>query len=262
MNLYGYATPGKAAARTILKAFCDGAGGKVVEGSVKELLPGPAAFYGVTPATVHLWRQAEAEGRDWYYLDNAYFDKWRGTYYRATLNALQHHGCGQSNGRRFSALGVQIMPWRSGGEHICVAPQSDEFMQTVAGYKGRWVDDVVEELVRYTDRKLVLLPWSRDKKEWYRRLPTALAEAHALVTYSSASAVSAILSGVPAVVTASDCIVRAICESWIDDIEDLEREEDDRLLWANVVADHQWTLDEMRSGLAWRMLQNGRAVPF
>ena len=258
MRPVGYATPGKALARELLEAFCAGAGGKVVEGSVKELLPGPAAFYGVTPATAHLWRQAKAEGRDWYYIDNAYFDKWRGTFYRVTLNALQHHGCGRSDGKRFESLGVQVMPWRSGGEHICIAPQSDEFMQTCAGYKGRWVDDVHAELQRHTRRDLLLLPWSRDKREWYRRLPAALAEAHALVTFSSASSISAILAGVPAVVTAHDCITRAIATQWLDEIESLERVIDDRRLWAGVVADNQWTLDEMRSTLTWRMLQNER----
>ena len=71
MSVVGYPTPNKGKARALLNAFCGGAGGDVVTEIPKRLLPGAAAFYGVTEATVHLWKQAKAEGRDWYYIDNA-----------------------------------------------------------------------------------------------------------------------------------------------------------------------------------------------
>ena len=123
-NVVGYATPGKAKAREILEAFCGGAGGKVVDGSERKLLPGPAAFYGVTPATKHLLEQAKLEGRDWYYLDNAYFHECRGTYYRVTKDRLQHDGTGQSDGKRFESLNLEVLPWRKPGAHVCIAAQS------------------------------------------------------------------------------------------------------------------------------------------
>ncbi len=264
MNVVGYATPGKAKAREILAAFCAGAGGQVVDGGVPRLVDGPvaAAFYGVTPATRHLWLQARTEGRPWFYIDNAYFDRCRGNYFRVTRDALQHHGARvHSNGTRLAYLIdhglVEVMPWRRGGDHICIAPQSDEFMLVCAEYpKGRrWVDDIQTELLAATSRPLVVLPWTRDKAEWYRRLPAALAEAHALVTYSSASAISALLAGVPAFVTADDCIARPMSPDGVGTIE-TPRRAGDRTPWLQVVADNQWTLEEMRAGLCWRMLQD------
>ena len=263
MRPVGYATPGKALAREILEAFCAGAGGKVVEGSVKELLPGPAAFYGVTPATAHLWRQAKAEGRDWYYIDNAYFHECRGKFYRATRNRLQHHGVGVSSGRRLAALDLEILPWRKSGKHVVIVPQSDEFMQVVAEWRTniyghtRWGDAAIAALRRYSERELRVLVWNRDKAKWYQELPPNFVDCWCLITYSSASAISALLAGVPAICTADDCIARPMVKADFDDIEYPLRPEG-REQWAAVVADNQWTLDEMRSGLAWRMLQNER----
>jgi hypothetical protein len=221
----------------------------------KALLPGAAAFYGVTPATKHLWEQAKREGREWYYIDNAYFHEHRGVYFRATKNRLQHDGFGASDGKRFAALELEIMPWRKPGKHIVLAPQSDEFMQVVAGRSAyrSWTDEALEVLRRHTKRELRVLAWNRDKGKWYSELPANLVDCFALVTYSSASAISALLAGVPALVTADDCIAERMCRRACECIEQPLRP-DNRRAWAEVVADQQWTLDEMRSGLAWQML--------
>lgn len=249
MNVIGYPTPGKDKARVILEAFCTGAGGSV-GGTIPAALPPGAvpAFYGVTPATAHLWRQARAEGRSWYYIDNAYFDKVRGKYFRVTQNRLQHDGRGESDGRRFAALNVTIQPWRHEGRHVLVCPQSAEFMRVCAEYPGEWLSDALALLRTVTDRDLRVRPWQRDKTKWYETLGEDLKDCWMLATYSSASAITAMLAGVPAICTAEDCISRAITGSSVP------WHSPARAAWAAVVADNQWTLDEMREGLAWEML--------
>jgi hypothetical protein len=259
VSVVGYPTPGKAKAREILGAFCAGARGQVLDTLPMSLLPGAAAFYGVTPATKAFWEQAKAEGRDWYYIDNAYFHEWRGTYYRATKNRLQHTGIGTSDGKRFAALDLEILPWRKPGKHVVVAPQSDEFMQVVAQWgtnlygQTRWVDAAIAAMYQETQREVRVLTWNRDKTKWYSELPANLVDCWSLLTYSSASAISALLAGIPAICTADDCIAAPMVKPDFDDIEYPLRPEG-REAWAGVVADNQWTLDEMRSGLAWRML--------
>ena len=252
--IVGYPTPGKDKARVILEAFCEGAKGSVVSRIPAELKPGAAAFYGVTPATKHLFDQALAEKRDVYYIDNAYFDKVRGVYYRVTRNRLQHTGIGESDGKRFKQLGIAIQPWRKTGDHILICPQSDEFMQVCARHPGDWIEQTLTRLRGLTKRDLRLREWSRDKKEAYRTLPAALENCWALVTYSSAAAISAMLSGVPAFCTASDCISKSMTR-W--DLEQIEKPlySEQREHWCKVVADQQWTLDEMKSGLCWKMLK-------
>lgn len=250
--MIGYPTPGKQKARLILEAFCAGAGGKVADPIPDELLPGPAAFYGVTPATKHLWDQARREGRDWVYIDNAYFDVCRGTYYRVTKNRLQHSGVGKSNGLRLKRLPVDIKPWKKTGSYLILAPQSDEFMKVCAEYPGSWINDTLAQLRKVTTRTIDVRVWNRDKVQAYKDLRRLLPQCWAVVTYSSASAITAMLEGVPAFVTAEDCIAKVIANT---DLSKIERPEySERLEWAQVVADNQWTLEEMRSGLCWSML--------
>lgn len=249
----GYPTPGKAKATALLDAFCAGAGGRVADTIPPRLLPGAAAFYGVTPATQHLWLQAKAERREWYYIDNAYFDRCREQYFRVTRGALQHDGFGASDGKRWKTLGLTIADWRQKGEHILLCPQSDEFMRTCAQHPGSWLTDTLDQLKIHTGRELRVRPWNGNKQKWYATLPADLAGCWALVTYSSASAITAMLAGVPALCTSLDCISGPMTEVNLASIE-RPRYPVNRESWARVVADNQWTLDEMRSGLCWKML--------
>lgn len=253
MSVVGYPTPGKRKATVILDAFCVGAGGKVST-DITRLRDGAAAFYGVVPGTLRIYERAIAEGRDVYYLDNAYFDPTREVYFRATRGRLQHDGCGASDGKRFDALGIPIKPWRESGSHVLLCPQSDSFMRDVAKYPGNWTQDTLAALRGLTDRELRVRPWTGNKRDWYRTLPEDLADCWALVTYSSASAITAMLAGVPAIVTAEDSIARPLAGR-LADVE-APTKPDGRREWASVVADNQWTLDEMRSGLCWRMLND------
>lgn len=224
------------------------------------LYEGTAVFYGVTPATAHLFEQAKRERRDWIYIDNAYFDGCRQVYYRATLNRLQHHGMGPSDGKRLERLIYdekrveEPKRWRETGNHIVLAPQSEEFMRTCAGYSGSWTNDTLAQLRKLTTRTIVARNWTSDKPQWYRQLHQDLRQAWALVTYSSASAITAMMAGVPAFVTAADCIARCIAFTDLRNIEKRPPPEDDRRLWMAVIADNQWTLEEMRAGLCWKML--------
>lgn len=246
--LIGYNTPGKGKARTLLSAFCKGAGGKLASDATK-IEPGPAAFYGVVPATKPVWDQCRREGRDWYYVDNAFVDSMRETYFRITKNRLQHSGRGESDCKRFDAAGIPIKPWRSTGSHILVCPQSDPFMRDVVEYPGNWLVDTVAELKTLTDRPIRIRPWTGNKREWYASLPADLVDCWALVTYSSASSITAILAGVPAIVTGEDCIAHHMAGR-LSEIESPPMP-DGRREWAGVIADNQYTISEMESGYAW-----------
>ncbi|MES2018634.1 MAG: hypothetical protein V4484_19260 [Pseudomonadota bacterium] len=251
MNVVGYPTPGKAKARQLLDAFCAGAGGMVTK-RLEALQPGAAAFYGVVPATKPLWDAARAQGRDTFYMDNAYFDPTREVYFRVAKNSLQHSGLGVSDGKRFAALKIDIKPWRRAGRHVLICPQSDQFMRDVIEYPGSWLADTLASLRKLTDRELRVRAWTGHKREWFRTLPDDLRDCWALVTYSSASAVSAMLAGIPAICSPSDCISSSMAGRF-DQIETPPMP-DNRREWAEVVADNQWTLDEMRQGMTWRAL--------
>ena len=222
-------------------------------GWVDHLLPGAAVFYGVRPDQRHLLDEAKQARRDWYYIDNAYFDVTRERYFRITRNRLQHTGLGVSDGKRFAAIGQQILPWRKAGQHVLVCPQSDEFMNTFCDDGFKWTARIVARLGAVTDRPIRVRPWQSNKVEWYRSLPDDLRDCWALVTYSSASAITAMCAGIPAFVTAQDCISRPVANTDLSKLDDPTYAAD-LLPWAGVVADHQFSTDEIASGYAWRAL--------
>lgn len=242
--MHCYPQPGKPKARTICEAFAEGFGGRVVQHTPQALYSGPAMFYGVRPAWLHLWQQAKDEGREWWYADNSYFDAGRERYFRLTRGALQHDGRGESDGQRLAALGVTVQPWRAGGYHIVACVQSDEFLRVVAGVDGGaagWLCAVRNTLARVTKRQLVV----RQKRD-SRPLADDLAGAWALVTYCSAAANEALIAGIPVHVATGAALEFS---TPLNEIESPRRPEG-RERWASVLADNQWTLDEIRRGAA------------
>lgn len=236
----------------MLEAFAAGCGGKVVQTSARQLAPGPAAFYGVRPEWAHLWRQARSEGRDWYYLDNAWFDCARERFFRIGVNAMQSWSQQPSDGRRLRALGVQLQerPARQ-GRHIVLCRQSDEFMRFNAGWPGGalgWQDDVLEQLRHRTERPIVVRA-----KQSSTPLAEELQDAWLLVTHASAAAIEAVLAGVPVIVTDPDSAAARFSVGF-EQVEDRLPPQDVRP-WAERLADSQWTLNEMQAGMAWRAIR-------
>lgn len=211
-------------------------------------LRGPGAvFYGVDHSNIQAFNQARAAGLEYWYVDNSYFDSTRGTHYRVTKNALQHNGVGASNCKRFRALGLSLAPWRDSGSHVLLCPQSDSFMREIAGVAFDWTEKTVEALHNFTTRELRVREWNRDKAKLSRSLPADLEGAHALVTWSSAAAVTAVISGVPVVCTGPSAV-----QPMSGDLADIESlPHPDREQWLGVLADAQYTIEEMRDGFPW-----------
>lgn len=233
-----YPIPGKAKARLLCEAFAAGviaAGGRahVCTTPPAQLQSGAAVFYGVRPAVAHLWQQAKAERRDWYYIDNSYFDAARERQFRITKNALQHDGRGNSDGGRFARLGLEVKPMRTSGELALVCEQSQEFMRVVAGDPD-WIASAAAELRRRYGPDRVALR----RKSSTLPLARALEQAFIVATWSSAAAIEALLAGVR-VMCARECAAYDVSE---------------RHAWARVLADNQWTLDEINKGMAWAAL--------
>jgi hypothetical protein len=242
-----YPHPGKLKSLRILEAFAKGCGAVISNGS--ELLDGAAAFYGVVGLEL-LWAEVIKQHREYYYIDNSYFDRSRGTFFRVGTGALQHDGTGEPDYARLDALQLDIKPWRKSGNHIVVVAQSDHFMKTVAAWHPlQWQHHVLTELKKHTDRPIVLRHWNRNKMEAAAGLAKDLAGAHAVVVHSSAAANEALLAGVPIFAT-SPCSALRMGLSQLDRIE-YPRMPDGRRAWAAALAAKQWTLEEFSSGKTW-----------
>jgi hypothetical protein len=206
--------PGKLKSTHICAAFIEGA-------------PRPAVgfvFYGVNETNLHQYRVAKASGQPVYVIDNSAFDCVRGTQFRVTRGRYHHNGVGVSDGARFKALGIEAQPWQHrtpDRPFVLAVEQSESYMRSVAG-DARWLG--VQLGLILSDAVLVRA-WNRDKRE------------------AGAAAVEALLAGVA---------VRVSPMSPCYGI--MSRQQELRQDMFNVLADNQWTLDEIRNGTAWKAL--------
>jgi hypothetical protein len=230
------------------RAFALGCGGRATPHNILE--PGPVALFG-SPARQQLLRQAIDEGREWYYGDHGYVR--RGQYFRVIPNAWQPDVTGESYPPdRFERLHIERYPhWRD-GRTIVICPNSRQYMSWWGIDADAWIADLTTTFRRLTDRP-ILTRWKTDAKQ--RPLRVDLHDAYLVVAFSSASAVEALAAGVPVLTLApwaSTAPMGITDPERVNDLYYPSMAERDQFLFN--LAYHQWTLQEMETGVAWRML--------
>ena len=243
-----YAVQGEKSSPKWASAFAAGCGGVAVTDDV--LRPGPVALFG-SPARQRLLNEAIADGREFFYGDHGYFR--RGRYFRITKNGYQHDGRGTHPSDRLEALHLnRVHGWNSGGSAIIVCPNSPTYMAFFGMDAKAWTMEIVSTLETITDRPVVIR-WKSQAQA--RPLYVDLADAWIVVVFSSASAVEALIGGIPVCTLAPWA---STARMGITDIRQVESpiypEDRDQFLFN--LAYQQWTLDEMREGLAWKALAN------
>lgn len=234
------------------QAFMHGCGGRA-HNSAYGLIDGDVCSFG-TPPTWPLFDQAIREGRNWYYGDHAYYR--RGKYYRVTKNAYQYQPTADEIQRatpeRFTACPMTAEPdWRDGGATVVICPNSEPYMARHGVNAKEWAVDCARQVAQHTDRSIVV----RWKAQVGRRpFYLDLHEAFAVVVYNSNAAVEALAAGVPVFVT---CPWASTFSMGLNDLALIESpyRPDNRLEFLWTLANHQWSLDEISRGLAWKTLQ-------
>lgn len=203
-------------------------------------------FFGVNETNFDAWRRVLLRKEPYWYIDNSYFDSVRGQQFRITRNAIQLPNAlaHSSTGKRFEALGLEIKPWQPKPDGWwLVIEQSPAFMERIAGDK-RWLEKTAAGLD--PSRRIKVRRWKSDKPALQSTLVDDLAQAWTLITHSSAAAVTATLAGVPVIVSRMSALAGMVCA--VDPTVDQRRH------YMNVLADNQFTTQEMEDGTAWRML--------
>ncbi|MCR4331296.1 MAG: hypothetical protein NUV34_01110 [Sulfuricaulis sp.] len=248
-----YLNTGKKNAAALMGAFAEGSGAEVT--TVLEFKPGrEAVFWGIDRATLPIWNKVVETGTPFWYVDNGYFmSRWSGgNYYRVTRDAEQHTGEGVSDGARWRALNLKIAPWTMGGDYILVACQSDFWHERHGdGSAAQFGEKVKAELAKCTKRRAIV----RGKPiggHVEPPLEEQIRGAWATVAFSSIVAGQGLLAGVPAFMLAPGAMGTVASL----DLSEIERpyRPADRERWAGVLADNQWTLDEIRNGVTWKAL--------
>jgi hypothetical protein len=243
-----YGLAGSCTSERWVEAFSQGCGGKVSYNNV--MLPNhPVAMFG-DPTLHTLLGHARDQGRDWYYGDHAYFR--RRVYYRITKNAWQHDTRGEAHPARWERLGIKIEPWRKHGEKILLCPQSSRFFELHGLNHTQWVRDTMEVLHRYTDRPIEIR-YKSDGLQTEEHFWQSLHDAYAVVVYTSVAGVQAAIHGVPCFAT-HECASKYFGTDDLSKIESPVRPDDrERMAW--VLANNQWTMEEIAQGLAWEHIR-------
>ena len=142
-------------------------------------------------------------------------------------------------------------------KHIMLCPSSPTVTHHINGISQEdWIDQVKEELKLHTTRKVIVRNKPRPGNQWWNTdIKDQLKNCHCVITNMSLAAVDAVLNQVP-VIAHKNNIVSPIASRDIKFIEKPFRpgrktvEE-----WLKFVANNQFTIEEIRNGIAYKTLQ-------
>lgn len=266
-----YLQPGKRKAKKMLKLWTEGATSqnrvcRVDERLTNLLSDYTPVFYGVAESTIGIFNKAVRNNKPWLYLDNQYFGAKTGRMYRITWSALQHTGNGNTNDRRLKSCYGGKLPllkkWKRDGKHILITLQSELYFDLLMPYSRKeWLNHVVKTLRSYTDRPIVVREKPHPSRPYAQTVPFGihLHGCYALVTLNSATAIEATMLGIPIFVTDQSCAIIPVANQYLSEIE--KPKFFDRMEWLSVLANNQWSPQELRSGLALRDLFRQKEVP-
>ena len=178
-----------------------------------------------------------------------------------------HNGSGawQPGGpERWAGFAVPLDPWREGGGHILVCGQRG-FGYNAMAMPNSWPDDVYARLRLETARPLWFRPHPKRRRQMpsvgYDRvldfeqpLDTHLANAWAVVVWSSNVATAALRQGIPAFYEAPHIVTQGAAQKGISGLESPNRSEVARRRAFESLAWAQWSMAEIRAGEAARHL--------
>jgi len=239
----------------VIQSFVMGCGGQITTWEKTEKSMTPIVLRGITKRKQ--MTTCRETGRDFYFVDTGYFGNARKKlYHRITKNDMQYLGPIKDR----STDRLEMTNWKfkkfSGGRNILLCPPSAKAMITFGLDLNEWIEETTATIRKYTDRPIVV----REKQSRSVRVSTDTMEMaltrdiHCLVTFNSIAAVESIMYGKPAF-TLGPNAAQHICHSDLSLIEEPYYPTQDEVhrFFAHL-AYCQFTELEMRSGFAWRIL--------
>lgn len=210
--------------------------------------------------------------RPFRYMDTGYFGnrpnalnpngwKW---YHRIVDNDLQHGDIVPQSSDRWDSLGITIRPWRRDGRNIIIAMPDEKACLFYDTTPEAWLESVMAQLAGRTDRPIIVRQRVADPDARTRDPASSFSavlqgDTFAVITFNSVAATEAVISGIPAFVTApcnaarpvANTDLARICDPWYPDPDMVHA-------WACHLAYGQFHISELEDGSALRIL-NGMA---
>jgi hypothetical protein len=220
-------------------------------------------------------KEIERQNQDWYFIETGYLGNYksennrtgRKIFHRIVKNAMQHDNIMDVPNDRYQELvkfnpAMEYKGWRKGGSKILVVLPTDKPFQYYGEDREAWIKWVENTIRAHSDREIV---W-REKTPRAERTNNTIYDAldddiHALVTYNSVAAVEAIQAGIPAFALAPTAAA-PLASNDLALIEDPPRPSETLVYkWLCSIAYGQFSLEEIISGRAWRLVLENQLRP-
>jgi lipopolysaccharide biosynthesis glycosyltransferase len=239
--------------------FILGAGGTISDWDREQNTDNALVIRGLGGTSQKALKHCMEQGRDFYAIDTGYLQPGsRKDYHRVTKNALQNLGpIIERPTDRLGRLSWKAKKFRP-GDFILICPPSEKVMKFYNKDLEKWMKETVTEIKKYTDRPIKI----RQKPTRRERVTNdtiwdAMEGAHCVLTYNSIAATEALLNGVPAIALAPNAAT-VLCNTKISEIENLNiPTRDEVTAFAAHLSYCQFTANELRTGLAWEILNEG-----
>jgi len=232
-------------------------------------------FWGLGGDNVSKIEQLEKHGQEWYYVDVGYltqpitrypipkihdYDK---TYFRIVKGKIHTlEGSKKGGDVRLKELAKKGLPskfenWKGGeGDHILICPSSETVTYKHNNLtQGDWVDRAISQIKKLTNRDIRIRYKPRPNNEWWGKdIKEDLDDCHCLITNMSLSAIDSILEGVPVVCDGRN-VAWPVSTRFIQFINDpLKPTKANVNEWMKLLANNQFTIEEMKNGTAYKVL--------
>lgn len=240
-------------------SFTEGSNGKIV--SVDEALESdpsiPLCWAGSYKNLLH--DHCLEKNRKFFNLDTGYFGNTkRKEFIRVSINNFQN--CDPIVNRpsdRWDELNIPITSLSRGSSIVVVPPDSKKINSLKLGSEEEWVSKVVSDIKKYTDRPIRVRyrPLSRSDRMVSDRFYDYIADnTWCVIGHSSNALVEATMADIP-VISLGQSAVKSLYNYKMEDIEQIEvADKNLKQSWLNHLSYSQFTLEEFRSGMAWKLL--------
>lgn len=160
-----------------------------------------------------------------------------------------HNGSGQwwpQSGERWTRLGIELQPWRNGGEEVLVCP-SRGFGRPDLIMSSDWAERVVDVLRQRCKLPIRVRPHPGNSRPG-RELEHDLDRAAAVVVWGSSSGVHALIRGIPVICAAPSWICKAAALAVDEWPVAMSQAMPDRHAAFSALAWAQWTVEEIATG--------------
>ena len=206
-----------------------------------------------------LYHHCLEKKRTFFNLDTGYFGNTkRKEILRVSINNFQN--CDPIVNRpsdRWNRLNISVNSLSRGSSIVVVPPDPKKLNALGLGTEEDWINETVSNIKKYTDRPIRIRyrPGSRSDRMTSDRFYDYInGNTWCVVGHSSNALVEAAMTDIP-VISLGHSAVKSLYNYKMEDIEQIEvADKDLKQSWLNHLSYCQFTLEELRSGMAWELL--------